>query len=107
MTRSRGSTRHDGRVSHSGHVARRAVVRGRVQGVFFRDSTRRQAVEAGVVGWVRNDPEGTVTAHLEGPEGAVDAVVSWLYDGPPGARVTDVYVTTTESTDADSFDVVG
>lgn len=94
-------------MTHSGHVARRAVVRGRVQGVFFRDSTRREAVEAGVAGWVRNDPEGTVTVHLEGSADAVDTLVAWLSDGPPGARVTDVEVTPTTPTGADSFDVVG
>jgi DNA ligase D-like protein (predicted 3'-phosphoesterase) len=65
----------------------RATVRGRVQGVFFRDSTRRRAGELGVLGWVRNEPDGSVAVHAEGPAEAVDALLDFLREGPPGAEV--------------------
>lgn len=64
-------------------MAVRVVVRGRVQGVFFRASTREEARRRGVTGWVRNDPSGTVTAHLEGDDDAVRAVVDWMRAGGP------------------------
>ena len=64
-------------------AARRVVVHGRVQGVFFRDSTRRRAQAAGVTGWVRNNPDGTVEVWLEGAPEAVDDLTAWLRDGGP------------------------
>lgn len=67
-------------------------VTGHVQGVFFRDSTRAQAQQRGVGGWVRNRDDGSVEAELEGPEDAVDAVVAWMRDGPEHARVERVVV---------------
>jgi acylphosphatase len=74
-------------------IRRRVVVRGRVQGVFFRDSLRREAVAVGVAGWVSNRPDGSVEAVLEGPQEAVDAVVRFASDGPPRASVTEIQVT--------------
>lgn len=72
---------------------------GRVQGVFFRASTRDLARKRGVCGWVRNDRDGAVTAHLEGPPDAVAAVVAWIEaGGPPHAAVEDV---TTRLADAE------
>ncbi len=71
---------------------RRVVVHGLVQGVFFRDTVRRQAVSRGVAGWVRNNPDGTVEAVFEGAEAAVDALVSLCHEGPRGARVDRVDV---------------
>ena len=68
-------------------VRRRVVVGGRVQGVFFRDSTRREAQQRGVSGWARNLPDGRVEVVLEGGPDEVAAVLSWLRDGPPHARV--------------------
>ncbi len=65
----------------------RLIIKGRVQGVWFRDSTRRQAVMFGVTGWVRNRPEGTVEVLAEGPERAVQKLVAWCRRGPSGARV--------------------
>lgn len=73
-------------------IAREVVVSGRVQGVYFRDSTRQAARSAGVVGWVRNEPDGTVQAHLEGPPEAVEQVLGFLREGPGDASVTDVDV---------------
>jgi acylphosphatase len=68
----------------------RLLISGRVQGVFFRDSTRRAAVAAGVRGWVRNLPDGRVEAVLQGDRAAVGAVIDWSRQGPPAAHVTGV-----------------
>lgn len=67
-------------------------VTGRVQGVSFRWYTQQQARHLGVAGWVRNDPDGSVLLHAEGPDDAVDALVSWCRQGPATARVRDVAV---------------
>ncbi len=66
------------------------VVHGLVQGVFFRASTRDEAVRAGVGGWVRNLPDGTVEALFEGDKKKVEQVVAWCYKGPAGAQVVKV-----------------
>jgi acylphosphatase len=71
----------------------RAVVHGMVQGVWFRDSTRREAAAHGVDGWVRNRPDGTVEAVLEGGEQAVQSLLQFLRVGPPRAHVARVDVT--------------
>jgi acylphosphatase len=75
-----------------GDVARRVVVHGYVQGVFFRDSTRRLAERHGVAGWVANQPDGTVEAVLEGRAEDVEAVVEFCRRGPRGADVQRVEV---------------
>jgi acylphosphatase len=71
-------------------VRRRLVIRGRVQGVFFRDTLRRLAERNGVAGWARNTPEGTVEAVLEGDEAAVAGIVEFANRGPEGASVEGV-----------------
>ena len=71
-------------------VAVRAVVRGRVQGVGFRDATVGEARRRGVLGWVRNADDGAVAVHAEGPPVAVDELVEFLREGPPPARVEEV-----------------
>jgi acylphosphatase len=73
-------------------VRRRVVVRGRVQGVFFRDSTRREALRRGVAGWVANRADGAVEAVFEGAPSDVEALVRFCSDGPGGAEVKDVEV---------------
>lgn len=65
-------------------------VRGVVQGVFFRASTRDQAQALGLNGWVRNMPDGSVEVLACGPDVAVQALQSWLWQGPPGASVDEV-----------------
>lgn len=65
----------------------RVFVSGKVQGVFFRESTRREAERLGVAGWVRNLPDGRVEGLFAGPPAAVDDLVRWCRQGPPGARV--------------------
>jgi acylphosphatase len=77
-------------------VRRRVVVSGQVQGVFFRDTCRREAARRGVAGWVRNCPDGTVEAVFEGAEGAVSAMVAWARTGPDQAVVDDVQETEEE-----------
>jgi acylphosphatase len=83
----------------------RAVVSGRVQGVWFRQSCREQAVAAGVAGWVRNRPDGRVEAELEGEQAAVDVVLAWLEEGPPLAVVTGVEVTDEAPSGQTGFEV--
>ncbi|MFE2548873.1 acylphosphatase [Streptomyces sp. NPDC059355] len=73
-------------------VRSRVIVHGEVQGVFFRDSCRRTALEYGVSGWVRNLPDGTVEAAFEGPAEAVAHLITWTRQGPPTAAVTRVEV---------------
>lgn len=73
-------------------TAVRAVVRGTVQGVGFRDATLRRARKLGVMGWVRNGEDGAVLVHAEGDEAAVEELVAFLREGPRGARVDDVAI---------------
>jgi DNA ligase D-like protein (predicted 3'-phosphoesterase) len=70
----------------------RAVVRGEVQGVGFREMTAREARRLGVLGWVRNEDDGSVRAHAEGPQAGVEELVAFLREGPPAARIADVAV---------------
>jgi acylphosphatase len=88
-------------------IARRVVVHGRVQGVFFRDSCRRQAERSQVAGWVRNEPDGTVGAWFEGQPEAVEAMVAWCHEGPPHASVERVEVSVAGPTGSRAFDVLG
>ena len=77
-------------------IRRRVIVHGLVQGVYFRDTTRRRAVSAGVAGWVGNRPDGTVEAVFEGEAAAVERLVAFCHEGPRGARVDRVEVTSEE-----------
>jgi acylphosphatase len=71
-------------------TARLVRLTGRVQGVFFRAWTRVQAEQLGVCGWIRNCPDGSVEAHLEGQDGAVRQLMQRMREGPPGAQVDDL-----------------
>ena len=77
----------------SGPSAIRAVVSGRVQGVGFRDATVRRARELGVTGWVRNEDDGSVRVHAEGPPEAVERLAAFLREGPRAADVTSAEIT--------------
>ena len=79
-------------VGRSTTVRRRVVIRGRVQGVFFRDTCRREARSRGVAGWVRNAEDGSVEAVFEGEPAAVEAMINWSHRGPASADVTAVEV---------------
>jgi acylphosphatase len=80
-------------------------VTGRVQGVSFRWYAAREAIRLGLAGWVRNEPDGSVRAHAEGPRDAVDEFVAWCRHGPPAARVEDVAVTEVQPTGVTSFGI--
>jgi acylphosphatase len=86
-------------------IRKRCVVHGKVQGVFFRDSTREEAERHGVSGWVRNRSDGAVEAVLEGAHGAVDAVVRFFNEGPDRAQVNDVEVHDEEPEGLSTFEV--
>jgi len=85
----------------------RVLVEGHVQGVWFRDSTRREAGRLGVAGWVRNTDDGRVEAVYEGDPVAVDALVSWTRQGPEGALVEGVSVADEEPQGERGFRVIG
>lgn len=86
-------------------VRRRVLVRGHVQGVYFRDSCRQVARALGVTGWVRNTDDLAVEAAFEGSTDAVDQVVEWCRAGPRGASVTDVVVTDEDPVGECTFEI--
>ena len=85
--------------------ARHVRITGLVQGVFFRAWTREEARKLGVSGWARNCPDGSVEAHLEGDEEAVERMVALLHDGPPHAQVSNVEVRDAETEGPTSFQI--
>jgi acylphosphatase len=89
------------------NIRKHLIIEGLVQGVWFRESTRRKAVSLGVSGWVKNRTGGTVEALLEGPEDAVLKLVDWCRKGPSAASVTRIQETGEAwRGEFDSFDVV-
>jgi acylphosphatase len=88
-------------------VCMHCKVTGRVQGVFFRASTRNRAVELGLNGWVRNMPDGSVEVLACGDEAALETLRGWLHEGPPMARVAAVQCSRVEDTgEHDGFDMI-
>ncbi|HEX6596026.1 MAG TPA: acylphosphatase [Acidimicrobiales bacterium] len=85
-------------------IRRHLVVSGRVQGVFYRETLRRLALEKGVTGWARNTRDG-LEAELEGPRPVVEELVKWCRSGPPHAVVIHVAVTEVEPAGATEFRV--
>jgi acylphosphatase len=79
-------------------ITRRLQIRGRVQGVWFREAIRLEAERLGVKGWVRNRRDGSVEAMVHGPRDAVDAIVAWAGRGPEAAQVTGVEVEEVDGT---------
>lgn len=86
-------------------MRRRVVVHGRVQGVFFRDSTRRLAERRHVGGWVANRSDGTVEAVFEGDDEDVRRLVRFAHDGPRSAEVEHVDVFDEEPEGIEGFDL--
>jgi acylphosphatase len=86
-------------------VRRRVTAHGRVQGVFFRDSVRREAQRRGVAGWARNCSDGTAEAVFEGDADAVEAMVEFVRRGPGHAEVSDVDVASEEPEGLSGFSV--
>jgi len=84
-----------------------ARVTGQVQGVAFRWYAQQRAQQLGVVGWVRNEVDGSVLVHAEGDDDAVDALVEWCRHGPPSARVRDLAARDAAVSGASSFEVTG
>ncbi|ADE14247.1 acylphosphatase [Nitrosococcus halophilus Nc 4] len=83
----------------------RCLIDGRVQGVWFRASTRERAMELGVRGWVRNLPDGRVEALLQGEAEAVEALKQWLWQGPALAEVVDIQCETVAVSEIQTFEV--
>jgi acylphosphatase len=71
-------------------VTRRLVIRGRVQGVFYRESMRQEAVRLGISGWVCNRLDGGVEAIVQGPGAAVEKIIAWCRQGPEDAHVVSL-----------------
>lgn len=69
------------------------IVKGRVQGVFFRAYTRDEAIRLGLSGWVRNCPDGSVEAMIEGEETAVAKMLQWFHEGSPHSLVETIHTT--------------
>lgn len=77
-------------------MAKHLIIRGRVQGVGFRDAMRWEAERLGVTGWVRNRRDGTVEAVVAGSAAVVAEIVQWAHRGPPAAEVTEVVIAETD-----------
>jgi acylphosphatase len=86
-------------------IRRHVVARGRVQGVFFRDSVRQRAQSRGVSGWVSNRSDGAVEAVFEGEPDAVESLVEFSREGPRSAEVSDLEVLEEEPQGLSGFEV--
>lgn len=87
-------------------TAAHLIVRGRVQGVFFRATTQETAENLGLAGWVRNRPDGTVEIHVEGEKTQLEKLVAWCHKGPPSAKVHQVDVEWISAKGLRSFEVL-
>jgi acylphosphatase len=92
---------------YAGVMAKAVTVKvtGRVQGVSFRWYAVQEAQRLGVTGWVRNEPDGSVGAHVEGEDDSVDAMVAWCRRGPSYASVRDVAVSEAQPAGAKRFEI--
>jgi acylphosphatase len=86
-------------------IRRRVLIHGQVQGVFFRDTARRQAESHGVAGWVNNRSDGSVEAVFEGDDDDVEAMIVFCRQGPRGAEVAGVDVSEEQPEDLRGFEV--
>lgn len=83
-----------------------AIIKGRVQGVYFRFETQKAALKLGVNGWVRNLPTGDVEAVFEAPSDKMDKMIKWCRQGSPASTVTDVVTTRTQKIEGyTTFDI--
>lgn len=83
----------------------RFVIYGKVQGVYFRAYTRRQAERLGLSGWVRNTPEGQVEVLACGPDEVLSELKAWLWHGPELARVTKVHCEAVACRNFEGFEI--
>ena len=82
------------------------LISGRVQGVWFRSSTKQKAEQLGVTGWVRNTKDGRVEAIFEGEENSVKSLIEWCHHGPPLAKIEKVEVNNQSPTNGfDGFSI--
>ena len=86
-------------------IRRRVLIHGQVQGVFFRDTARRQAESHGVAGWVNNRSDGSVEAVFEGDDDDVEAMIAFCRQGPRGAEVDGVEVSEEQPEGLTGFEV--
>ena len=86
-------------------VRAHVFVTGRVQGVFYRATTKETATEEGVDGWVKNLADGRVEAVFEGDRGAVESMIEWCHTGSPSARFDDVEIEYETPTGIDGFEI--
>lgn len=80
-------------------------ITGKVQGVFYRASTMEKATSLQLAGWVRNEVDGSVTAHVQGPKSLVDQLIEWAWQGPKHAQVSDVHVAEVEPANVTGFTI--
>ena len=80
-------------------------IKGKVQGVWYRGSTKRKALELGIKGFVRNESDGSVYAEIEGEETQLNALIQWCKSGPPLANVTSVEVEASEIMNFKDFEI--
>jgi len=86
----------------------RLIVYGQVQGVFFRQSAKREADKLGLVGWVRNEADGTVEVLAVGPKNQLEKFIEWCKNGPDAAKVEKVDVDWSKGAESfDGFEIVG
>jgi len=78
-------------------------ITGKVQGVFYRQSARDKAIELDIKGWIRNNPDGFVEAHIWGEEQPLQAFLDWCGRGPEHAHVTDIIIESSEAGAEDNF----
>ena len=82
-----------------------AYISGTVQGVFFRNSTQKKAIELGVTGWIKNCPDGRVELLATGETDNVSGLLAWCWQGPPASNVTDIKQTPVPYQHFDTFEV--
>ena len=89
----------------SAAIALTGLVKGRVQGVFFRAETRNRARQLGLAGWVKNTPDGDVSLLIAGPPLAIASMREWLSAGPPLARVDSLELTECTVPEIEGFEI--
>lgn len=87
-------------------VCHQITVTGRVQGVFYRASTKNKALELDVKGWVRNEPDGSVLIEVEGSKDQVDELIEWCKEGPEYAKVREVTKREVDAKNHQSFEII-
>ena len=91
--------------SGSNATCLRVIVSGQVQGVGYRYGTKERAIALGILGWVRNLPDGRVEAMISGEATPIDNMMKWFYDGPPAARVNAVETEQQSIQSFESFEI--